>query len=221
MRKEEKLNTNKNEGQVKDLVEKLERGEITPKETIEALKARRLTQSDAFKYGFGAWGYLIYVIPCYLPAIAKLSGLGILSFFAQLPEVEFPVSVIYLSIILFIATIPIMAWFTYYNTKKGGCNSEDHTVILLRSGLYRVVRHPGNVAGTVFFATLPIFLSQYLPFTISSVVGIVGIFAFHYYSSIIEERDLDLKKWGDEYREYMREVPRWNVFRGLWNLMRR
>jgi len=28
-------------------------------------------------------------------------------------------------------------------------------------------------------------------------------------------------KWGDEYRQYMKEVPRWNLIKGLWILRKR
>jgi protein-S-isoprenylcysteine O-methyltransferase Ste14 len=73
----------------------------------------------------------------------------------------------------------------------------------------------------VFFITIPIFLSRYIPFTVLSVVGIVGIVIFHYYVSIKEERELDLKKWGEAYQQYMAQVPRWNIFLGLVRLARR
>jgi len=211
------------EGEVKDLKEKLERGGITPKEIKETLEERKLTEKAILKGG--AWGYLVWVIPCFLPAIAKFSGLGILSFFTQLAVIKFPAIVIYLSIILFIAAIPLTASSTYYNIKKGGCHSEDETIILLKRGPYRIVRHPSHVAWSIFFATIPIILSgyfsTYVPFTILSIIGIVAVVALHYYASLKEERELDVRKWGDEYREYMKAVPRWNIFRGLWNLKRR
>ena len=105
--------------------------------------------------------------------------------------------------------------------KGGGCSSEDHTVVLLRRGPYAIIRHPSHFAWSVFFVTIPIFLSRYVTFTFLSIVGILGIVIFHYYVSIKEERDLDMKKWGDEYRQYMEEVPRWNILMGLVKLAKR
>jgi protein-S-isoprenylcysteine O-methyltransferase Ste14 len=67
----------------------------------------------------------------------------------------------------------------------------------------------------------PIMLSEYVPFTPLSVIAIVEIFALHYHASIKEEKMLDMPKWGDEYRQYMKEVPRWNFIKGLWNLRKR
>ena len=207
------------EGFVKELAEKLETGEITPKDTVEVLKKRGLTEKALLKGG--AWGYLLWIIPCFLPGFAKATGLELLSIFAELPRMHFPSIVINLSIILFIAAIPLTASGMYFNVKKGGCRTEDHTVILIKDGPYKIVRHPSNVAWSIFFVTLPISLSQHVPFTVLSVFGIVAIVAFTYYASLIEERKLDLIKWGDEYREYMKEVPRWNFLKGIWNLRKK
>lgn len=156
---------------------------------------------------------------CFLPAVAKFSGLGTLSFFAQLPAIDFPAIVTYLSIVLFISAIPL-TWGMYSNIKKGGCRSEDHTVVLLKSGPYRIVRHPQAVSWSVFLATVPLILSGLIPFTILSVIGIVEIIAFHYYWTVKEERELNIPKWGDGYRQYMKEVPRFNVLLGLWRWIR-
>jgi protein-S-isoprenylcysteine O-methyltransferase Ste14 len=117
--------------------------------------------------------------------------------------------------------ILFMAWFMYYNIKKGGCGVEDHTVILLKSGPYAIVRHPGVVSFTIIFAVIPIILSGVVPFTILSVVATVEVVAYHYYACAVEERTLDIPKWGEEYRQYMKEVPRLNLIKGLWNLRKR
>ena len=208
----------KREGEVKDLVEKMEKGEITKKEIVRNLEEKRLTEKAIFKGGASI--YLVWVILCFLPAIAKLSGLGILNFFAQLPTIKFPASVIYLLFIPLFTAILLTVSGAYYNIKRGGCHSEDETIILLKNGPYRIVRHPSHIAWSVFFVVIPILLSEYVPFTILSIIGIVAMVALHYYASVKEERELDVRKWGDEYREYMKEVPRWNIFRGLWNLWR-
>lgn len=206
----------KREGEVQDLVHKLEGGQITRVEVISELEGRRLTEKAALK-GV-VWGYLLWAVPCFLPAIAKTSGLGILDPVAQLPVIELPTALVHLAIILFVAAVPLTAAQMYWNVSRGGCRSEDETVILLRTGPYRIVRHPSHVAWAVFFVTLPIIVNRFIPFTILSVVGMVVVVAFHCYASVMEEQKLDLRKWGDGYAQYMKEVPRWNVLRGLWNL---
>ena len=188
------------EGERRNLAEKIQIGEL--------------------KYKTPLWnyiGYAVWAVLCFLPAGAKLSGLEVLSFFARLPTIKFPSIVIYLAIVFFIAAVPPTISSMRYRIKSGGCHSEDDTVILLKNGLYKVVRHPSDIAFTLFFVTLPIFLSKPIPFTILSIIGIILIILLNYYASVDEEK-LNIKKWGDEYRQYMKEVPRWNVIRGLWNL---
>jgi protein-S-isoprenylcysteine O-methyltransferase Ste14 len=209
----------KNEGRVGDLVEKMERGEIGSKEIIRELEKRKLTERDIMKYE--AWGYVVWAILCFLPAIAKLSNLDILSFLTQLPTIEFPAIVIYLSVALFLAVTPITASGMYHNVKHGGCHSEDQTIILLKRGVYMIMRHPSHLAWSVFFSMLPIMLSGFVPFTPLSAIAMVVIFALHYHASIKEERLLDIPKWGDDYVRYMREVPRWNFIKGAWNLRKK
>jgi protein-S-isoprenylcysteine O-methyltransferase Ste14 len=207
-----------NQSKVKELGEKRRKGEITSEEARRELREIGLGHEETWKDFIG---YVVWGILCFLPLFARETKLGFLSFFTQLSAIEFPAIVVYLSIILFIAMIPLTAWGMYFNSRKGGCRSEDHTVILLKSGPYAIVRHPSGVAWAIFFATAPIILSGVFPFTILSVVAIVGIVAYHYYECVVEERELDIPKWGKEYTQYMKEVPRFNFIKGLWNLRKR
>ncbi len=208
-----------NSGQVEDLARGLVEGEISEKEAIAEMENRGLTEKVVLRGS--AWGYLIWVIPCFLPWLAEKTGLGFLSPIADLPRYTFPPIVIYLALGFFFLSIAFTAWGMHFNKNKGGCQTEDHTVFLLMSGPYALVRHPSHLAWSVILLTLPIFISSYIPFTLLSIVGIVGIVVFHYFISIREERGLDLKKWGEAYREYMRQVPRWNMLLGLWRQFKR
>ena len=64
---------------------------------------------------------------------------------------------------------------------------------------------------------IPVILSAYVPFTPLSIVAIF-MFIAHFYHLVYVEEKYNVKKWGDEYRQYMREVPRFNFIKGLWNL---
>ena len=55
-------------GEVEDLIEKLRKKEITSKEIIKTLNERNLSEKAIFK-GAG-WGYLIWIVLCFLPAFA-------------------------------------------------------------------------------------------------------------------------------------------------------
>jgi protein-S-isoprenylcysteine O-methyltransferase Ste14 len=59
-----------------------------------------------------------------------------------------------------------------------------------------------------------------LPLTFLTVIGIILMVIFHYYI-IYREEKINIMKWGDEYIQYMKEVPRFNLIKGLWNLRKR
>jgi protein-S-isoprenylcysteine O-methyltransferase Ste14 len=207
------------DGEIDDLVDKLEKKEIKPKEIIKILDERKLSEKAVFK--FGAWIYLIWVVLCFSSALAKYSKWEYISFLNKIPSYRFPDVVIYIAAAFFIGALILTVWSSQYNIRKGGVHSEDYTIILFDSGPYRLLRHPSNLAWSVFSITIPVILSKWLPFTFLSIIGIIVIVSLHYYSSIIEERMLDLRKWGDAYREYMKKVPRWNIIAGLCRLIKK
>ena len=196
----------KDEGQVKDLVEKLQVGELTPKEAKKRLKERGLLEKEAWE--IIPWA--IYVI-LWLPLNSMFSD--------QLPAISFPPIVIYISIVLSALGIYIGIWATRMHYKRGGLN-HDETIYLFKEGPYRVMRHPAGVI-MILPILLPVILSAYVPFTPLSVAAIIVMIVYCYYSIRIEEEGLDIPKWGDEYRQYMKEVPRFNFILGLWRLRKR
>jgi protein-S-isoprenylcysteine O-methyltransferase Ste14 len=193
------------EGEVKDLREKIEKGNLTPKEGIKILKERELIEPESWKGYYNIW-YVVWVILCF-----PLSAF-------QLLTIKFPMALIYSAIVFFILAICVEAYVSvYWRMKRGGLYSEGKTVLLLKKGPYRIVRHPSNIIWTVMFIAPTIAISNHVPFTIFSLMGNIGLIVFHYWASVVEE-ELNVKKWGDEYRQYMKEVPRFNFIKGLWNL---
>ena len=191
------------EDEVKHLVEKLQRGELTSKEAYKRLEKRGLLEKE--KWEIIPW--VIYFI-LWLPLNFKFSD--------QLPSVHFPLVVICISIVLSVLGIILCVWATYLHYKSGGLK-HDETVILIRDGPYSVMRHPA-IGFIILPIVLPIILSEYVPFTPLSVAAIILMIVYFYYSIRMEEEDLDIPKWGDEYRQYIKEVPRFNFITGLWLL---
>lgn len=191
---------------MKNLSEKIESGELK-------YKTPAWYWLTTFMYG------LFYSLPIIsiLPASTRAHLEPLSSFLTQLSTIRFPAIIIYISIAVFIAAIFLSVWSTYNRSKKGGPHSEDNTIILLKDGPYKIIRHPTEFAFTVALVMIPICISKYVPFTILSIIGFVIVIASHYYLNVKEEK-LNLRKWGDEYRQYMKEVPRWNIIKGLWNL---
>jgi protein-S-isoprenylcysteine O-methyltransferase Ste14 len=198
------------EGKVNDLVEKLKRGEITSKDALKELGKRGLLESE--RWEIIPW--VVYFVFLLLPAVSKQFKLDFLAFFAQLPSISFPAVVIYISLAIGFLGILVGIWATRMHYKKGGLN-HDETVILFKDGPYQVMRHPASVV-MLLPIFLPIILSPVILFTILSVAAIILMIVYLYYGCYLEEKKLDIPKWGDEYLQYMKEVPRFNFILGLW-----
>jgi len=205
----------KRESKVKDLAEKLQRGELTPKEALRKLKERGLTEKEAWEI----IPWMIYLILCLLPLAARQSGLDSLAFFAQLPAIRFPATAIYISVVLVAIGTFFLIWQIQSHRKRGGLKA-DETIILYKVGLYRIMRHPGGFGFMMWPFLLPIILSEVVPFTFLSIAALIVMIIYFYVGVRMEEK-LDVEKWGDEYIQYMKEVPRFNLVKGLWNLRKR
>jgi protein-S-isoprenylcysteine O-methyltransferase Ste14 len=198
---------------IKEIVNKLQRRELTSKEAKKILKERGLSSEPKSLTGqvAGLISYIAYIIFCF-PLTIILS--------AQLQVISFPVAVIYISLILVAIGTFFALWVTYSHRKKGGLKGSDETIIFYQDGLYSVMRHPGVFGFMIWFICLPIILSTHVPFTFLTVTGIILIVVSHYYMVYAEEK-INVVKWGDEYIQYMKEVPRFNFILGLWNLRKK
>jgi protein-S-isoprenylcysteine O-methyltransferase Ste14 len=196
----------KKESKVKDLVERIERGEITPKDGFKELEKRGLLVPE--RWEIIPW--VIYLI-LWLPLNFMFSD--------RLHRIYFPPIVIY--ILLAIGLLGILLWIpvTHMHYKRGGLN-HDETVILFKEGIYGVIRHPAVLGFMILPILLPIILSVYVPFSLLSVAAILVMIIYIYYGVHLEEK-MDIEKWGNEYRQYMKEVPRFNFILGIWRWARR
>lgn len=188
------------------MIEKLQRGEITPKDGLKELKKRELLESE--KWEIIPWA--IYFI-LWLPLNFMFSD--------RLPRIHFPSIVIYISLAIGLLAIFVCIWASRMHYKRGGLK-HDETVILFKEGPYQVIRHPAALSMMVPIL-LPIVLSAYVPFSPLSVAAIITMIVYVYYGCLLEEKKLDIPKWGDEYLQYMKEVPRFNLILGMCRQARR
>jgi len=158
--------------------------------------------------------FLVLAVLWLLPAIGRWTGWGFLHFFAQLPRADFSVAVIVIGAVLFVAAVVLEVKLVSVRQKRGGCEDPHETVVLVMEGPYRVIRHPGYLAEMVYFSVLPIVLSKWVPFTILAAICIAIAIASCAYL-IRAEDSFNLRKWGEEYRQYMKEVPAINFVKGL------
>ncbi len=90
-----------------------------------------------------------------------------------------------------------------------------NTTRLVDTGIYAIVRHPQYTGGiyAIFLTTL-----LWYPHWLFGVLGVVGTAVV--YMSCREEDQRLIEKFGNDYRAYMKRVPRMNFFLGLVRLLR-
>lgn len=206
----------KDEGMVIDLAEKVESGKLTPEEAKEEVLKRGLRHTSyELKYTNAIVLFMTTgVILCFLPLITKLTGPNSLRVFTQHHSIIFPPTVIYVTIAITVIVNALCIHAMYLRIKKGGTCSEDEPIILIKEGPYAIMRH--TILGLALLLPLvTVAASKEIPFTFLSVVGNIFFLAAFYYITKGED-ELNVLKWGDEYRRYMKEVPRFNFILGAW-----
>jgi protein-S-isoprenylcysteine O-methyltransferase Ste14 len=119
----------------------------------------------------------------------------------------------FIGIFVWIVGMIFVIYPLIYFKRKGDVRkgkSYVHTNRMVTSGLYSIVRHVQYTGGilSIFFTTPFLY-----PHWIFVVLGIPGIYLT--YLSAKREDDLMIKKFGNDYREYMQKVPGVNLFAGL------
>jgi protein-S-isoprenylcysteine O-methyltransferase Ste14 len=191
----------------------LSRGDLDAKQMKEELWARDISFVRAYDRAFSGL-FLVLVVLWLLPAIGRWTSWGFLGFFARLPRVDFPIAVIVIGAVFFIAAVALEVELVSMRQKRGGCHDAHETVVIVREGPYRVIRHPGYLAEMVYFSLLPIVLSKWVPFTIlAAICMVIAISSCTYL--IRAEDSFNQRKWGKQYRQYMEEVPAINFVEGL------
>ena len=198
------------EGLVKEILSK---GDLAAQELKEELWKKNVSFVRSYDRAC-SWLFLVVAILWLLPAVARWSGWGFLSFFAQLPRVDFPIAVIVVGVFLFAAAVALEVRLNLMRQKQGGCHDMHETVVIVREGPYRVIRHPGYLAEMTYFGLLSIVLSKWVPFTVLAAISMAIAIASCAYL-IRAEDSFNLRKWGEEYRQYMEEVPAINFVKGL------
>jgi protein-S-isoprenylcysteine O-methyltransferase Ste14 len=211
-----------NEGKVRDLADKRLRKEITAREAYDEVYRRGL-QHDNYHHSVITGFFMVAgIILCFITFFAELWHVPFLSDLSQLSTIVFPAAAIYAAIILILLIVAVMAQTIYLRATKGGTGwkGESETVILVKEGAYSIARHMGVLSTSIFFTLLTIILSPHVQFNILSVIGNIMVFLSFYYTAVEGDR-LNVLKWGNEYRQYMREVPRYNFVSGLWRWAKR
>ena len=108
------------------------------------------------------------------------------------------------------APLPCLVSARRVSEEQGGSAEEESWpgTPLAESGIYGVVRHPIYLSFTLVILALMLISQHWL----SAILGLPWM-AYLYFSMLGEEH-VNIARFGDRYREYMKEVPRVNFVVG-------
>jgi len=166
---------------------------------------------------FSLAGIMVWAILCFLPIIYVALGID----FPEIPSIVMPLEIAFASLLFAAVVTPPLFYSVHLREKRS--ETGDENIVLVKTGAYGIVRHPASLAGLIWLLALPIIFSSFvsdLPFTILSAFGEMAV-VVSAYLQIWHEEKINIKKWGAEYRQYMREVPRFNFLLGFWRRAKR
>ena len=155
-----------------------------------------------------------------LPGLGRISGWSWLDAFARLHTWEIPLWVFPPAAMAFAAAVLLEVRISLLRKRFGGCDDTHETVVVVKQGPYKYIRHPGHLAEMIYFSMLPILLSFWIPFTLMALMAIVSI-VVSYLLMLREEDRFNLQKWGKEYQDYMDSVPAINFVKSWWRIRSR
>lgn len=132
-----------------------------------------------------------------------------------LNEAWFHLDIFWLQVIGWILYVPSLIFFIssivalkHIGKSKGADFTE--STMFIDSGIFGYVRQPMTLGLALWsIALILVFQSVF-----AVILGLMSLFCFR--MSAINEKQYNIKKFGDDYKEYMRRVPVWNIFKTLW-----
>jgi protein-S-isoprenylcysteine O-methyltransferase Ste14 len=113
---------------------------------------------------------------------------------------------------LVLISLPIFVFRTKGKVKKE--NNWTETSVLVDTGIYSVVRHPLYLGWLLMYLAI-ILWSQH---GLTIIVGIIGMTCVYLIPRQEDQRLIE--KFGNDYKSYMRSVPRMNLLAGIVRLVR-
>jgi protein-S-isoprenylcysteine O-methyltransferase Ste14 len=151
--------------------------------------------------------FLPVILVSFLFISQIIAGIYLLSEMSQIEILA------YIGVGLYVLSGLVFGWLPVIEfRKKGGVRkgkSYIHTTKLVDTGIYSIVRHPQYVT-FMLWAIAGMLLFQHW------VVVLLGIpiFPLTYIDLIKADRD-SIEKFGDDYKAYMKKVPRANFLLGI------
>ena len=103
-------------------------------------------------------------------------------------------------VLLIFSIYPVIAGYLLLKRKGKPDSNFENTSVLVKAGIYGYIRHP--LYFSIFLLGTAVMLKD--PGSAQIVLGIINLIAI-YFTAKIEEREM-ITKFGDDYREYMKET---------------
>ena len=140
-------------------------------------------------------------------------GIYLLSYVSQIEILAYVGGGLYVFSGIVFGMLPVAEFRKRGGVKRG--KSYIHTTKLVDTGIYSIVRHPQYVT-FILWAIAGILLFQHW---IIIMLGI-PIIPLTYFDLIKADKD-SIEKFGDDYKAYVKRVPRANFLLGIIRLLRR
>lgn len=127
-------------------------------------------------------------------------------------------ALIYCGWVIWIISVILGWWPIVVLKRRGGVakgKSYVKTTILVDKGLYAIIRHPQYTAGILFSLALVLISQNWIVIT----TGVLAITL--QYIDIVKADKHEVEKFGDDYKHYMKKVPRMNFILGIIRLLKR
>lgn len=113
----------------------------------------------------------------------------------------------------------VLGWLPIHTLRKKGRVPEGESYVktkdVVDTGVYSIVRHPQYTGLMLFNVSLVLITQHWL-------VGVVGAISIILaYASTLQEDQALLRKFGNDYKKYMEDVPRTNVLLGIYRRLSR
>ena len=158
---------------------------------------------------------LIEAVPSFLSTLLFISqiivGLYLLSYVSQIKIIAYFGVGLYIFSGLIFGMLPTFEFRKKGDVKKG--KSYIHTTKLVTTGIYSIVRHPQYIT-FVLFAIAGMLLFQHW------IVILLGlpVIPLTYIDLLNADKQL-IEKFGEDYKQYMKKVPRANFVLGIIRLL--
>ncbi|MFX0079927.1 MAG: methyltransferase family protein [Candidatus Hermodarchaeota archaeon] len=160
-----------------------------------------------FEKGLSSMNFIPVIFTTIFFILQIIVGIYLLSELSQIKILAYIGVGLYVVSGLVFGLLPVIEFRKRGGVKKG--TSYIHTTKLVDTGIYSIIRHPQYVT-FMLWATAGMLLFQHW------AIVLLGfpIFPLTYIDLIKADRDA-IEKFGDDYRTYMKNVPRANFLLGI------